>query len=74
MVYLAIFHCYISFCKYGTTLKYLRGESSDVKLTSTSSKVTPVVYAPSDKNGNEMKNWQEEPIATESHLKKDYLY
>jgi hypothetical protein len=26
LLYLAGFHCYISFFKYGTTLKYLRGE------------------------------------------------
>ena len=28
-LYLAFFHCYISFFKYGTTLKYLRGEDDD---------------------------------------------
>lgn len=26
LVYLAIFHCYISFFEYGTTLRYLKGE------------------------------------------------
>lgn len=26
LVYLAIFHCYISFFQYGTTLRYLKGE------------------------------------------------
>ena len=26
ILYLVIFHCYISFFKYGTTLRYLRGE------------------------------------------------
>ena len=27
LVYLAVFHCYITFCEYGTTLRYLRGSS-----------------------------------------------
>lgn len=26
LLYLAIFHCYISFFQYGTTLRYLKGE------------------------------------------------
>ena len=31
--YLAFFHCYISFFKYGTTLKYLRGEDEEGTTT-----------------------------------------
>jgi hypothetical protein len=27
LLYLAVFHCYISFWEYGTTLRYLRGEN-----------------------------------------------
>jgi hypothetical protein len=26
LIYLAVFHCYISFFEYGTTLRYLKGD------------------------------------------------
>ena len=45
LIYLAVFHCYISFCEYGTTLKYLRGEENENKAGKSKEAIGEVIAA-----------------------------